>query len=152
MLLVSNGLTGNLRTICFHLLIYKIQIIANRKLSGISQLQSLGQICLPPIFVNKVLLKHRHSHFFTLSLGFFQTTMAELSSYNRNCMVHKLNRLSGPLWKSSPAPSLQYTVRLSGRLNVIINMKMIEVLLLANTDSAYLLSLRYYDKCTCHLT
>lgn len=36
---------------------------------------------LPPVFVNKILLEHMHTHLFTYYLWHFKTVMAELSNY-----------------------------------------------------------------------
>ena len=41
----------------------------------------------PPVFVNKVLLEHRHAHLFTYCLSCILTT--ELSSCHREHMAHK---------------------------------------------------------------
>ena len=44
----------------------------------------------PPIFVKKVLLEHSHAHWFVcIVYGYFCTTMAELSSCDRNSRACK---------------------------------------------------------------
>ena len=44
---------------------------------------------LPPVFVNKVLLEHRHGHLFIIDLDYFCATMAELYSCDRDCGAAK---------------------------------------------------------------
>lgn len=42
---------------------------------------------LPPVFVNKIVLQHSHTHLFTYCLCCFCNTTAELSSCNRNLLA-----------------------------------------------------------------
>lgn len=50
------------------------------------------------VFVNKVLLEHRHTHLFDIVCGCFHDTMTELSCCNRNSLAQSLKYvLSGPL-------------------------------------------------------
>lgn len=58
-----------------------------------------AKFCLLTIFINKVLLEHKHDHFFIV-YGCFCATMVELSSYNGPCCLCGLKYLlSGPLRK-----------------------------------------------------
>jgi hypothetical protein len=52
---------------------------------------------LLPVFLNKVLLEHSHTHLFTYCYGYFHTTRAELGSCDRHSLK---NLLSGSLRKS----------------------------------------------------
>lgn len=64
--------------------------------------------CLPPIFVNKVLLAHSHIHSFTYCLWLLGATAAEVGNWDRDfmaCKAENINCLA--LYRTSlPIPGL----------------------------------------------
>lgn len=44
---------------------------------------------LPASFENTVLLEHSHTLLFTYSVWLFHNAVAELRSYDKDCMAHK---------------------------------------------------------------
>ena len=49
----------------------------------------VGKICLPPVFINKVLLEHSPSHLFTYGPWLLLCSLGELSNYDTDCIASK---------------------------------------------------------------
>ena len=76
----------------------------NKKACGLGQ--RLPKHSLQSVFINILLWQYNHAHFFNdgLAVAAFTLTMAEFSSYVRDCMTQKApNILFGPS-QSSPQP------------------------------------------------
>lgn len=56
---------------------------------GFSQLGHLGQIPLPPVFVNKVLFGNNHGHQFHIVYVYLSPLTAELNCYNTAHATHQ---------------------------------------------------------------
>ena len=84
---------------CWFSVIYWSLIICSGKRgsgSGINKLWPQGQICVPPVFVNKTLLKHSHVHLFALHLlqiaAFVLWWQGEIAAAE-DCMGHKTEKI-----------------------------------------------------------